>query len=212
MANERKHLVPRILELISDLFVLNLLTLLTSLPLVTAGASFTAMHTILIRLARNEEGYVAKSYLIAFRRNFKDSTLTWLIVLAIALPAAGELIAYRIDRSIFPAPLVVIAAAVLLLLLMILQFLFPLEAYFDNTITGTLRNAMALTAAKFPRVILMTLIWCLPIAMLYSGSLILLPLLVLFGYAVPGYLCEKIYDGILLSLEEQSNQNIGGKV
>ena len=41
-----------IMGVLFDLIILNVLTLLCCLPIVTAGASFTAMHSVLWRIDR----------------------------------------------------------------------------------------------------------------------------------------------------------------
>ena len=57
------------LSKISDLVVLNLLVLLCCIPVITAGAALTGMHYVLLKMARNEEGYIARSYFKSFKEN-----------------------------------------------------------------------------------------------------------------------------------------------
>ena len=64
---------------------LNVLTLLCCLPVVTAGASFTAMHSVLWRMVRHEETYVARQFFDSFKRNLKQSLLPWLAFLLAAI-------------------------------------------------------------------------------------------------------------------------------
>ena len=45
---------------IFELLLLNLLFVLTSLPLVTVGASMTALFSVNLKLVKNEESYIAK--------------------------------------------------------------------------------------------------------------------------------------------------------
>ena len=65
----------RILSTLYDLIILNLLTALGCLPVVTIGASLTAMHFVLIAMVRDEEPDIARSFLRSFRENFRQSTL-----------------------------------------------------------------------------------------------------------------------------------------
>ena len=67
----------RILSTLYDLIILNLLTALGCLPVVTIGASLTAMHFVLIAMVRDEEPDIARSFLRSFRENFRQSTLVW---------------------------------------------------------------------------------------------------------------------------------------
>ena len=54
--------VMRFLGRLADLMILNLVTLLCCLPVVTIGASLTAMHYVLLKMVRNEESYIVRSF------------------------------------------------------------------------------------------------------------------------------------------------------
>ena len=68
----------RFLSVLADLMILNFLTILCCIPVVTAGASFTAMHYVLIKMVRNEEGYIAKSFFHAFKQNLGQGIFIWI--------------------------------------------------------------------------------------------------------------------------------------
>ena len=72
-----------VLTQIFDLVVLNLITLVMCVPIVTAGASLTAMHYVLWHSVRQEGDSVWKMYWRSFRQNFRQATLIWLGVLAV---------------------------------------------------------------------------------------------------------------------------------
>lgn len=193
--------IVRIIEYISELFILNMLTLLCCLPVITAGASITAMHTVLQKMVRHEGGYIVKPFFTAFRENFKQSTLIWLIFLAILLPAGIEILAYMYDPSVLPRAMVIIAAVVAIFMLMFLVYVFPLQAHFTNEITGTLKLAMTLAVARLPRTLLMTLLCIVPVALAMFGGLMILPFVFLYGFSLPGFLCAKVYDPVFRELE-----------
>ena len=73
--------VMRFLGRLADLMILNLVTLLCCLPVVTIGASLTAMHYVLLKMVRNEESYIVRSFFKSFKQNFKQATVIWLIIL-----------------------------------------------------------------------------------------------------------------------------------
>ncbi|MBQ4303097.1 MAG: YesL family protein, partial [Lachnospiraceae bacterium] len=75
------------LSRMTDLVLLNLITLAACLPVVTAGASLTAMHYVLLKMVRGEEGYVARDWLKSFKQNFREASLIWLLFLAAGLMA-----------------------------------------------------------------------------------------------------------------------------
>ncbi len=71
------------LSKLADLIILNILVVICSLPLFTIGASLTAMHYVVLKMVRNEEGYIIKSFFKSFKQNFKQATIIWLILLVV---------------------------------------------------------------------------------------------------------------------------------
>lgn len=65
-----------------NLVILNLCFLLCCVPVVTAGAGLAALYSVNLKMARNEEAYIFRSYWKAFGENVKQATLCWLMVLA----------------------------------------------------------------------------------------------------------------------------------
>lgn len=66
---------------IGDIMILNVIFLLTCIPVFTIGAASTALYTVCFRFGTDSEAGVIKSYFTAFRDNLKQSTLVWLIIL-----------------------------------------------------------------------------------------------------------------------------------
>ena len=69
----------RALSKMADLMWLNILTILCCIPIVTAGASFTAMHFVLLKIVRDEEGYITKDFFRSFKENFGQATVIWIL-------------------------------------------------------------------------------------------------------------------------------------
>ena len=67
------------LNALGNLIVLNILTLICSIPIFTFGASMTALYTMVMRMARKEDGKIISEYFKAFKANFKPATILWLI-------------------------------------------------------------------------------------------------------------------------------------
>ena len=66
-----------------DVLILNVLWLVCSIPIVTIGASTTAMYYVTLKLARDEDGYTIRSFFKSFKENFRQATVIWLIFLAV---------------------------------------------------------------------------------------------------------------------------------
>ena len=77
--------VWRFIGKLGDLIILNVLWLITSIPIVTIGASTTALYYVTLKLVRDEDGYTIRSFFKSFKENFKQSTIIWLIMLAVGL-------------------------------------------------------------------------------------------------------------------------------
>lgn len=146
----------RFLSRLGDLMILNLLFLLTSVPLVTIGASWTALYCVTLKMVREEEGSIPGSFFRSFRQNFRQATLLWLGVLALAALLVLDL---WVLRGAAGTPAEIMRTCILLLgllLLMVLQYLFPGLARFDASIKDTARNACLLALGNLPKTALMT--------------------------------------------------------
>ena len=66
-----------------DFFVLSVLTVLCSLPVVTAGAALTALYYVTLKMASDEEGKVVPQFWQAFRGNLRQVTPAWILLLLI---------------------------------------------------------------------------------------------------------------------------------
>lgn len=134
--------VFRFLSKVGSLILLSLCWLICSLPVFTLGAATAAMFRGAFDLRDDKEG-VFKSFFRAFCRDFKLATLVWLLLLGCGL------VAYCIPQiaAILGSGLIVMAGigatcAVYLILWLVMVCIFPLIAYFDNTLKKTLRNAV----------------------------------------------------------------------
>ena len=69
-----------VLNKMADLMWLNILTLICCIPVITAGAALTSMHYVALKIVRNEESYITRSFFKSFKTNFRQATLIWLPV------------------------------------------------------------------------------------------------------------------------------------
>ena len=186
----------------ADLLILNIITMLMCLPIITAGAALTAMHYVLLKMVRGEEGYILKSFFRSFKREFRQATVLWILYVALAALMASNLVLVLQGSGRYPIwlPSSIVVVAVLELMFMI--YTFAMLSRFDDTIYHTLLNAVTLTFAELPRSLEMAVITLVPLIAFLRVS-ILLPVLVLFGLSVPGYACAMIYDPVFRKIEKQ---------
>ena len=185
------------LSIVADLLFLNVLTLLACLPILTVGPALIALHDIVIRIVRNEEGYLAKPFFQAFAANFKRGLVLSLILLG----AGGLLYADYLAATAFIPPLRVGILAIALLVLAWFFYVFALQARYENTLGGTLKNAMLLAVGNFPRTLLMVVcavgLWVACVTYYQFG----VPILVLFGFSLPCYVNILLLNGVFRKLE-----------
>lgn len=147
----------RFLTKIADLMVLNILFCVTSIPLITIGASWTALYSVTLKMVRDEEGSVSRSYFRSFRQNFRQATLLWLGVLVVlALLVLDIRVLNGMAEGTAPGMLRVGVEILALLGIMVLQYLFPSLARFEASLADTLKNACMMALAHLPKTALMT--------------------------------------------------------
>lgn len=147
----------RFLTKIADLMVLNILFCVTGIPLITIGASWTALYSVTLKMVRDEEGSVSCSYFRSFRQNFRQATLLWLGVLVVlALLALDIRVLNGMAGGTAPGLLRVGVEILALLGIMVLQYLFPSLARFEASLADTLKNACMMVLAHLPKTALMT--------------------------------------------------------
>ena len=197
----------RFLSQMVDLVILNVLTLACCVPVVTAGASLTAMNYVMLHQLRGEETYIRRMFLKSFRENLKQGAALGLLYLAVGLLGYLDL---RILRS-FDAKLttgMMIALTVVLMLIFVLGvWTFALQARFENTIRGTLANAVRLFLGHLPRTLAMAAVWLAWLAALWHFQGILALPVLLYGLSLPGFICTILYDPVFRKMEEEQVQD-----
>lgn len=189
--------VMKALTIAADLLILNLLTLVLSLPLITLGPAVTAMNDIVIRIVRGEEGYTVKPYFQSFAANFKKGVLLSLILIA----AAGILYVDYLAALVYIPIMRIPICAIGIIVLAISFYAFALLARYENTLRGTLKNAALLAVGNFPRTLFMVVcavgIWVVCINFYKIG----IPVLFLFGLSLPCYVNILLLNGVFRKLD-----------
>ena len=178
----------------ADLIILNLLTIVCCIPVFTIGASITALHFVCLKMVRDEETYIIKSFFKSFRQNFKQATAIWLIELFVfGLLAADFYLMGHADIE-FPAWLPSALIAVDVLIFMLGLHVFPLLSRFENTVGRTIKNSVMVGILTLPKTLLMTAICALPVVLIYFFEQILAPFMLLLGISGPAFLCALVYN------------------
>lgn len=195
----------RFLNRVADLMIMNFLMMFCCIPVITAGAAFTAMHYVFLKVVRGEEGYLIKGFFKSFKENFKQATIIWLLMLLVVAVYVGDSFIFNYSGLTFPRALVIAVVAVAILLVLISVYVFPLQARFENSVKNTLKNAMILAFANLPKTLLMVACYALPIVIVYFSSYAIL-FVFLFGISAPAYGAAWIYSGIFKKLEPETEE------
>lgn len=194
----------RALSKVADLMILNLLVIVTSIPIITIGASMSAMHYVLIKLTRNEGTSVAQMYFKSFKDNFIQGTVLWLVNIIAVAVFVVDIILFFTSNSL-PMAVFVGVSAVGILFLMTCMYFYPLQARFYNPIAKTIRNAFFVMILNFPKSVATLLLYALPLALLFT-SFALFPIVILFGIAAPGYGAALLYKSVFMKIEPHEEE------
>lgn len=198
----------RAMSTLGDLMLLNLVFLLCCLPIVTIGAAVTALDTVAFRIIRGTEGRALALYFRSFRQSFRLATPLWLL-LALAL-AVGALDIWIF--AAFPGLLRLIEIPFVLLLLLALftaGYAFPLLSQFENTVRGTLKNALFLSLGYLPRTLAVTALNVLPFALLLLDFVLFLKTAFLWAFlyfAAAACLNAKLLEKVFAPYREEKKE------
>lgn len=200
---------------VADLVWLNLLTLICCIPVVTAGAALTALHYVSIKLAREEEGYLTKSYFKSLKENFFQATALRLLMLLIFAVAWTDLYFISMMDSQVASVMRIGVCAVFFFYLCGGIYWFPLLARFDNSLKNIIKNACLLGILNFPKSLCILVIY----GVFAAGYTLLfyriLPIIFLVGISLPVYTASCLFSGIFKKLEPQdaeASEEIGQSV
>lgn len=190
----------RLLNRIADLMIMNFIVAVCCIPIFTAGAAFTAMHYVFLKIVRGEEGYLVRGFFKSFKQNFKQATILWLLMLLLIAILGGDFWIMAYSGLHFPKALIIILMALSIVLVMVGVYIFPVLSRFENTIRNTLKNAFCMAVLHLPRTLLMVVLMALPFIVLYFSTYAGI-FVILFGISVPAYLSALLYSGIFKKFE-----------
>ena len=191
--------VMRALSKIADLAVLNILWLICCIPVITAGAATTALYYMTIKMVKNQEGYLVRSFFKAFKENFKKSTIVWLLLLAVGLVLGTDFYIMCHWESGMRYPMLVLIIMAGLVLTFLGLYVFVLIGTFENKLMEYLKNAFFMSVRHLPYTVVLV---CILAAQMFVCNFMLvnsqyLPLVLLFGMSAFAYVMSFLYAKIL---------------
>ena len=147
------------LNKLADLIILNFLTMICCIPVITIGASMTALHYVALKIVRDEETYIIKGFFKSFKQNFKQATIMWIIILLVGGILIGDFVILNKSGIAFPAWIRTALIAIGILFVFANMHTFPMLAKFENTIKGTFKNSLYMGILSLPKTLLMMICW-----------------------------------------------------
>ena len=187
----------RLVSRVWDFVVLNICFIVSILPIITIGASVTALYSVLFKWIHKEEGYVWKDFFQAFKASFKKVTGLWLIFLGALVITIINL---GISRS-FPGRMSIALCTVFGLLLFILlataSYVFPIEALSDFSGINVTFNAFWMAFGCLPFTISVLVIEVLPFFLILIRPAWVQPIFTIMffiGFSLQAYCCAVIFQ------------------
>lgn len=147
-----------------NLVILNILWLVCSLPIVTAGAATTAMYYVIFQYQTNEEDTVLRPFFRAFVKNFKLSTILWLSILIVAAILIVDVLYMFICGT--PTLMGILIIIVCAIFMMVQSHLLPQLARFETKLKPVVKNALLLTVLHMPSSLMMAVLNVMPIVII----------------------------------------------
>lgn len=197
---------------IVDAVCLGLLWLLFCIPVVTAGAATTALYYTINKVIRHNRGYIWSEFWNAFKSNFKQSTIVWIIMLALSVFLGMDCyIMYQFAQegekvgSIYPVFIVFLA-----ILWVWGVYLFAYIARFENSTKLAVKNAGFIAIANLPWTVAILLLLCVCIlcAWIFPPVILILPSIFML---IVNFILEKIFRKYMseedIAAEEERNRD-----
>lgn len=189
--------LAQVLGKAADLVILNLLWIVCSIPVVTAGAAATAFYTVALKMIRNEESYVLRSFFGAFRENFKQSFIVTLILLAVAAVLGCDFYFCTRVGIASARPFFILFCVIAVFVYMGSCYMFPLMAFFENSTKKVFKNSFLMALAHLPFTILIAAISLIPWLFLFFGQFIAAAFFdLIIGFGITGYINAHIFGRI----------------
>lgn len=191
--------VFKFLSTLVDLTLLNVMFIISCLPIFTIGTALTSMHYVMITGWDTQNAHLIKKYTKSFKQNFKQSTVLWLVMLVIGavIGATGWMVYQqsKVDDSTIFMIMVIIFAIICIVYLCIFTYVWPVLAKFDNTTSATVKNALLLAMSHLPSTLVVWLIFGIA-AYFMLTNVVVAAFGVLILLAVVAYFQGKVFRSV----------------
>lgn len=180
-----------------DFILLSILWFLCCIPIVTIGASTTALYYVTFRIAKEEESYIARNFFHSFKSNLKQATLLFIPLLIIGNLLFFSLAFWFSIGSGVGTLIGIVLSFFSIFYIIILLYVFPLLSKFENTLKQTIKNSLLIALANINKTLIIALLTATFLLIIYFIPSSLL-IMIFFGFAflcyINSFIFLKIFD------------------
>ena len=186
---------------------LNILWFVCCIPIITIGPATTALFYACQKMARDEEGYITRSFFHSFRENFRQGALIGLIMTVLGgfLCFDGFVLLRLYKTSAFWAVLTAVFLVACAAWVLVFMWIFPLLAHFDNTTLAMFKNAIMLGM----RFLLCSAVMAAVYIIMALLIIYVMTPLIIFGMGTCAFLNSLLLKNILIQCEVKSSAKTG---
>ena len=184
---------------IFDLVILNLIFIFSCVPIITIGASTSALSYVTLKMVRGEDPYIWRNFWKSFRQNFKQGTLVWIFSILIFIFFGMDFYIINSQNTSLFAVVRILLWIVCAVALSVFLYVFPVISHFVCTTKQALKNALLMTFGHLPYTLMMLALAGLLLFLCSSSSKLFAMIVVLSGicgFSVVSFVYSIMFDRI----------------
>ena len=167
-----------------DVLKLNFLWIFFSLPIITMGASTAAAMSVALKMVDDEEGYIGRSFLKAFKENWKKGTLLFIISLVASYAIYMD---FQLFEAVAGNPIIflIIGMVSIALVIVALIYTYPLIARYENTLFKTIQNSIDISRKYFGRTLFLVVVVAFEVMLfMYNKTMLFFAIIIGPGFII----------------------------
>ena len=192
---------------IFDLVILNLIFIFSCVPIITIGASTSALSYVTLKMVRGEDPYIWRNFWKSFRQNFKQGTLVWIFSILIFIFLGMDFYIINSQNTSLFAVVRILLWIVCAVALSVFLYVFPVISHFVCTTKQALKNALLMTFGHLPYTLMMLALAGLLLFLCSSSSKLfamIVVLSVICGFSVVSFVYSIMFDRIFQKYESET--------
>ena len=182
----------------------HVLVLFCCIPIITAGAAFTALEYTLLKISREEDGNIASDFFHSFKENFKQATILWLVYVAVLAVVLFDIYFFMKVNAGVNDIMMFAMCIITILLLLNMTWGFVLLSRYNNSGMQTFRYALRVSLAYVGYTLAMFALVVIPVYLAIE-NIELAPYMIVAGVTLSGFVRPKLYGKVFDKIES-SNQ------